>query len=134
MNTNNKDLLHKLENETFVRNGKIEQFTDALATNYNSLVFSNNLDELRDLQIFLTDAKFRNQELIKAIDKLKNPDANDRKKELNELLQLNLNCAKDFEYIQMAQQTIRVPNSKTLKSSFDFDNKMRSKKTNLYTF
>lgn len=132
-----ENLLRKIEKETLNRNEKINQFINTLSTNYNSLIYSNGLDELRDLQIFLTDARMRNDALKKQINKLKSStteQTTNHKKILNALLQSNLKCSKDFEYIEMAKKTIRVPNDSILKSSSEFGDKIVSKSINPVQF
>lgn len=132
-----ENLLRKIEKETLNRNEKINHFINTLSTNYNSLIYSNGLDELRDLQIFLTDARMRNDALKKQINKIKSStteQTTNHKKILNALLQSNLKCSKDFEYIEMAKKTIRVPNDSILKSSSEFRDKIVSKSINPIQF
>lgn len=122
-----ENLLRKVEKETLNRTEKINNFINTLSTNYNSLIYCNGLDELRDLQIFLTDARIQNDALKKRIEKLRLniiTTTNNSKNLLSTLLQSNLKCSKDFEYIQMAKKTIRIPNDSLLNSSSDFGDKM----------
>lgn len=109
MNANIKQQLSTLKDEALQRGKHISQHRKTLISNYDSLVLTNGLDELRDVNIFILDCSYRNRHLISLIDDVLN--AKDKamdKLDYNTLVIENLSCIKEFESLETAMNSIRI--------------------------
>tara|TARA_R110002050_G_scaffold286121_1_gene436258 strand:+ start:41152 stop:41553 length:402 start_codon:yes stop_codon:yes gene_type:complete len=109
MNTNIEQQLSVLKDEAILRGKAINQHRKTLISNYDSLVLTNGLDELRDVNIFILDCSYRNRHLISLINEVltSNNKAMD-KFDYNTLVIENLSCIKEIESLETAMNSIRI--------------------------
>jgi len=113
MNSTIEEQLQLLKEQALRRETQINAFKKSLLSNYDSLVLSNGLDELRDVNILILDCDYTNRNMLKLIDEafaVKDDHHLVDRIELDTLVITNLACVKEFQSLKVAMGSIRNSN------------------------